>query len=568
MSTLIKQLDKLLKIKSKLYNEFREYPDNCTLIYILIELVNGNYEFTKKQFDTFIDQGCYENYGSSSFFTSQLDEHKLIIKYMLSKFDITEEQLSKIFSCRGKLKNNYCFDILFEKQHDFTTNDFLKLHGICYTINLNDNYKTIHNNVIFSACMYLLTNNGSNNFDTCINLLKQNTNPFNIEHFDIVLNCLSNRTCRESQNIYVLLDALFLNYNHENCLFKLIASKQFQIRADIINYIIYRFGYDDTFIEYIFDRILNHNAEFIFTLIHKGFNITVDFLNKLLAKSNVSCLTLQKSDQEYPEILCGKYKLTDNLIKIPIIDLFTLYNLIPDIDTLNIVCTKHEIFVDILLTTYKIMPEKETLDICISTLNYALINKIINYKLTPDAKTLRNLNKVNYYETNYTVDKIIELLINHGLNITFNEVEYLLSIQFTLENLERFDIKYDENLYFICYLNNIYPDEYLKKFIIDKNILDMHALCKSKKLTYDKLIHYLKTNNMKLDRYAFDNILYHYPAIARHIIQNYRCVPSLLSAYKKTYANCGLSITLKFLATEYNITANDMLVQYAMNFNT
>jgi len=580
MSIIVKQLDKLLKTKSKLYNEFREYPDNCTLIYILIELVNENYEFTRSQFDNFIDQACHENYGSYSFFTSQLDEHKIIIKYMLLKFDITEEQLSKIFSGRSRLKNCYCYDILFEKQYNFTISDFEKLSEISYTVNLNDNYNMIHNNVIFAACVYLLTNKGSDNFDKCLYLLKQNVNPFNIEHFNIILHCLSNKICRESQNIYVLLDVLFLNYDvnedHDNCLktniIQLISSKKFLIRADIINYIINKFGYNETFIEYIFDRILNHNAEFIFTLIHKGFNVTVDFLNKLLEKSSISYLTLQKSgDQEYPKILSkfGKYKLTDNLIKIPIIDLFQLYNLIPDINTLNIVCSKyvHIGFVDILLSTYKIIPEKKTLDMCISILNYELTNKIINYKLTPNSNTLREITKEHCYSNSSEVNRIIELLINHGLNITFNDVEYLLSIQFTLDNLERFDIKYDENLYFTCYLNNNYPEEYLKKFTINKDILNMHTLCKSKKLTYDKLIKYLRTNNMKLDRYAFDSLLYHYPAIAKHIIKDYKCVPSLLSAYKRTYANCGLNITLKFLAEQYNITANDMLLQYDMDLN-
>jgi hypothetical protein len=581
MSTnIIKQLDKLLKTKSKLYNEFNEYPDNSTLIYILIELVNGNYEFTRNYFDIFIEQACFENGGSYSFLTSQLDEHKLIIRYMLLKFDVTQEQLLKLFAGRSRLKNNYCFDILFEKQYNFTIDDFEKLYEICYVINLNDNYNMIHNNVVFSACMYLLTNKGSDNFDKCINLLKQNDYPFNIEHFNIILHCLMNRNCRECQNIHVLLDALFFNYNsgddHDDKIkveiFQLISHKNFSIRFDIIHFIINKFGYDEISIDYIFDRIINHNAELIFTLNNKGFNITVDFLNKLLEKSDISYLTLQKSNnQEYQPILSkfDKYNLRDNIIKIPILDLFQIYNLLPDVNTLNIACTKYtnESVIDILLFTYKIIPEKETLDMSILTLNCDLINKIINYKLTPDSKTLYNITKEHCYNRPYDVNKIIELLINHGLNITFNEVEYLLSIQFTLNNLERFDINYDDKLYFVCYLNNNYPVEYIKNFTIDKKILNMHELCKSKKLTYDKLINYLKTNNITLDRYALDNLLYHYPAISKHIIKNHKCVPSLLSAYKRTYTTCGLNISLKFLADEYNITGNDMLTQYDMDLN-
>ncbi len=571
MSLLVKQLDKLLKTKSKLYNEYREYPENCTLIYILIELVNENYDFTISQFNSFVEQASHENYGAYSFFTSQLDEHKLIIKYMLMKFDLTEEQFSKICLSRGKLKNSYCIDILFEKKYNFTLNNFEQLYDMSYNVNLNNNYDMIHNNVIFSACMYLLTNKNSDNFNKCLELLSQNTNSFNIEYLNIILCIIANRICRESQNIYVLLDAIFLNHNDGDEILQLVASKKYTIRADIINYIINKFGYNDMFIEYIFNIIINHNAEFIFTLIHKGFKLTIDFLNKLLDSCSVSHLTLLKDKLELPELLSNKYnayKITENIIKIPIVDLFRIYNLQPDINTLNIACKKEEydLPINTLLTIYKIIPEKETLDIAVTSLNYDLVNKIINYKLTPDTKTLRGIPLPQKVGDNYKISKIIDLLIGHGLKIAITDVEYLLSIHFILENLERFDIEYNEQLYFICYLNNEFPDEYMKKFTIDSAIFKMHTFCRSRKLTYEKLIDYLKNNNIKLDRYSLDILIMTYPAIARNILRTYYCVPSVLSAYKKTYTSCGLTITLETLANTYNITSNDMFKQYDMKF--
>ncbi len=569
MSLIVKQLDKLFKTKSKLYNEYREYPDNCTLIYILIELVNENYEFTNNQFNIFVEQATYDNYGAYSFFTSQLDEHKLIIKYMLLKFDLTEEQLTKICSSRGKLKNSYCIDVLFEKKYNFTINNFEQLYEMDYNVNLNNNYDTIHNNVIFSACMYLLITKKSDDFDKCLELLNKNTNPFNVEYLNIILCIIANRTCRESQNIYTLLDAIFLNYDNSDVILQLIASKKFTIRADIINYIINKFGYNDMFIEYIFDIIINHNAEFIFTLIHKGFDLTVDFLNKLLNSCSTPYLTLLKNKLESYELLSNKfdtYKITENIIKIPIVDLFKIYDLQPNINTLNIVCKKESgnLSIDTLLTVYKIIPEKETLDITVASLNYELINKIINYKLTPDTKTLHALTTINYDDGK--INKIIELLIGHGLKITIKEIEYLLSIGFILDNLERFDIEYNEHLYFICYLNDEFPDEYMKKFTFSHSILKMHNLCKSRKLTYEKLIDYLKNNNLKLDRYSLDILIISYPTIARNIMREYKCVPSVLSAYKKTYASCGLKIPLESLANTFNVNSNDMFEQYKMNF--
>jgi hypothetical protein len=353
-------------------------------------------------------------------------------------------------------------------------------------------------------------------------------------------------------NIIILLDATFKNYNNQSDILHFITDRNITIRTDIIEYVAEKFGYSDVLITYIFDYILCENPEFIYSLVEKGFNLTTDILNKLLRMC---------SDKKM------KYYNDGITMEISLIQLFDIYKLKPNTETLNIMCEKQDHNnINILINIHNVIPEKETLDICVKTSNIALINKMINYKIIPDSKTLMEINKGNSHNEK---NEIVELLIAHGLYVNSNDVEYSLSRDFYIENLERFDIKYDENLYFTCYINNNWPDEYMKKFTIDKKILEMHALCKNKKITKDKLILFLTKSNLRLDRFAIDNLIF-YTKLAHQIIYIYGCVPSVITAYKSTYQFCGLynigMKKLKYIATTHNITQKDMFEQYEMNF--
>jgi hypothetical protein len=116
---------------------------------------------------------------------------------MLSHHDLTDIQFFKIWTQKNKTKCDYLLDLLFEKKFDFSLNAFINIREVCGNINDNHEYDNIHNNSVFLACAHLLKNKHINSFNKCIELLENA--PFNMEHFDLILNILENKTCMEPQ---------------------------------------------------------------------------------------------------------------------------------------------------------------------------------------------------------------------------------------------------------------------------------------------------------------------------------------------------------------------------------
>jgi hypothetical protein len=234
-----------------------------------------------------------------------------------------------------------------------------------------------------------------------------------------------------------------------------------------------------------------------------------------------------------------------------------MFDLIPTLNELNIACnmgcSKTGIY---LMDTYNIIPEKDTLDICVSKLNYELIEKVLHYKLSPDETTLNYLkNELNIYD----IPKIVDLLLAHGLTINDSHMDFLLSNKIAVNDLERFGIKYDDKLYFKCFMYNFLPIDYLSKMVIDKNIQKLYDLCKSKKTNYDKLINFMKTNNVGLNKYALDYLMNNNHTIALVMMNKHDCVPSLLSMGKKCYLPHRM---LRDIVEKNSIDELDMLKCY------
>lgn len=570
MSDLTKQLNKLLKTKLLLAKESQTYPDKCILIDILIELVNTNYTFSQMQFNSFIDQAS-TFYNSYCFMASVVPEHQIITNYMLKTNVVTEEHIIKICNVIShKHYVTYCLDTLFEKKHNFTVQCFELLCKINFKYPSTYDYDTLHNNVIFTACTHITSSPNNKKFKHCLQLIEQNKNPFNIEYLEIILCCLSKY--RNIKNKYVelksLLDSLLENVNGDE-IFQLIINKKITLSNPlygiIIDYVVDKFMYNDIFVKYLVENIMVDNPEYLLKLMMKGFKPTVDILNMIIDKYVEEYLYLE-CDINYETIgltkkVLEKCEMCENTPLIKMVDLFEIFKLNPNIATLNIAC-KHDQFdvIDILIDKYKIIPEKDTLDICIPTLNYELIQKILNYKIIPDKTTFYKFNENNYFHSD--IRKVVELLINYGLIINFECVEHLLCKGTYLENLERFDINYDEKLYFVCYLNDNWPVEYKNKFTIDKVVLGMHNLCINKKLTFEKLINYLQTNNIKLDYYALDFLFVNNNCICDVVIKKYGCIPHMLTTYK--YCEFPVNSYLQTIVKKYNIEPQSMLEQYDM----
>jgi hypothetical protein len=189
------------------------------------------------------------------------------------------------------------------------------------------------------------------------------------------------------------------------------------------------------------------------------------------------------------------------------------------------------------------------------TANTTLIQSILNFKIIPDTNTLKNINL--FPSKHYPSNQILELLIKYGLIVTLDDIGYMLYHQYVLTNLERFNIPYDKELYFVCSQYDFFPDEYQDKFTIDKNILHLHKMCKTN--SFDEIVTFMKDNNLKLDKFCMEFLLDNSDTFDK-ILEKYKCMPHIYSMYKHHHK---LKLT-KMAIEQFNITADTMFEQYDM----
>jgi tRNA uridine 5-carbamoylmethylation protein Kti12 len=98
---------------------------------------------------------------------------------------------------------------------------------------------------------------------------------------------------------------------------------------------------------------------------------------------------------------------------------------------------------------------------------------------------------------------------------------------------------------------------------IDSNILKMYEMCSGKSLSMEELANFLKKNNIKLDRYAMDYLMRYHPDVSICIMQNYNCMPSVISAFK----NSGVpKECIEKYMKENNISGDSMFEPYDIEF--
>lgn len=570
-----KQLNKMLSTHATLAKESIMFPNNSPLINMLMELVNNNHAFSQQQFNNFIKQICVSSNDNDCFIQSTWEEHKTIIKYMLTYYTLTEAQFIKLCDTlllRACVCPTYWIDILFFKKYDFTIMGYDYLNRLSYKYVPIQNYNEMHNNIIYSSCLHLTVSPNNKKFKSCLKLIEDNKNPFDIEHFKIVLCCLSRHKNIKNRHeeLKLLLDTLFINVSNAKEIFDQIIEHQitssYALYTTLLIYIIDRFVCNDVFIKYLCENVVPQYPEYLLMLMSKSnFIPDINVLNGIIDKNSCGWFFVN-NDGAYETLNINIKLLSDgkfgSCCRVKMLDLYDLFKVEPNITSLNIICKKYSIEdIDMMIDKYKLIPEKETLDICITTLNFDLINKILNYKVVPDDKTFYKFNDCEFLDCGCI--RIIELLISHGLHIKYEHIEFLLSRGFGLKNLERFDIKYDGRLYFTCYLCNYWPEEYKMKCSIDKNVLGMHYLCACKKLTYEKLIKYLRTYDLKLDYYAIDFLFFNNSHICDYIMEKFNCIPFILTTYKC----CDLPVNgwEKNIIERYGIGYEDMLTQYDMN---
>jgi hypothetical protein len=294
----------------------------------------------------------------------------------------------------------------------------------------------------------------------------------------------------------------------------------------------------------ILSDFLSNINENIFTDQNNDNTIETQFINNLILKSNIEpkifkilifkkckyvefirlILDKVKPTNEFVDYMINSKIITKNIdllkylevnlellnkllnININILDLYEYYNIEFDISTFYIICKLGNLeILNNYIFKYNIIPDKICLDNSLKSLNVGVISKILSYKIIPDIISLKIL--LSNQKKLINQSKIIELLINFGLSIDLVNLELIISYKSYLDNLEKFNIKYDEELYFICFKYRFFPESYQEKFKgnIDNNILILRNMCLTKQMRVDKILLFLENKNIKFDRYCLDN---------------------------------------------------------------
>ncbi len=358
--------------------------------------------------------------------------------------------------------------------------------------------------------------------------------------------------------------------------------------------LIIKYLYNDSFINLLLDKNLLHkNLDYLFDA--QKYNVTTNLINKILFKSSICNITANNTynldKYVYDKksiftinknvIIKFNYDSTNNFIeignekfeyrgKINSIDLFKIFNCIPNDETFKIALNRGYInTIQCLINEYKFIVDDKCLLECMKSKNIDLINMILNYGVKPNKIMLESLitvpkSKMVYFSEelykrhermkeyrrkrfgtnkkskskpkskiikNSRVINIVELLIKYDLKIDFYCINLLLSCNEELLNLERFGICYDEDLYFLCYVNEYYPQEYMEKFIIDKNVLIMRKLMATN-MKPEKITDFLNTNNLKLDAYSLESGIKNKNIFSSELMNKKLCIPSLPTLYK------------------------------------
>jgi hypothetical protein len=319
-------------------------------------------------------------------------------------------------------------------------------------------------------------------------------------------------------------------------------------------YVINNYGYNDNFLNFIFENLILYNPILLLSLILKGYKPTLNNLHTLL-KTSYRILILSQDFDIWRTLNLPMTTVDGTKMQILIMDMFDAYNITPTISTLNITCKhNHTETIQTLLNKYNIIPDKSTLDKAVGARNYNTVKSILNYKLVPDGETLKLLGlSAHYYKYE---GSILQLLINYGLVIKHDDINYLLGCGYVMTELERFGIEYDKELYFLCFINNKFPDEYMKKFTIDETLLELHKLCQT--CSSATIINFMEENKIKLDRYCMDYILRQGNSCLDSIILKYNCIPCEYSMYRY----CRNSNLEKWARNKYGVDTNYMFETY------
>lgn len=133
----------------------------------------------------------------------------------------------------------------------------------------------------------------------------------------------------------------------------------------------------------------------------------------------------------------------------------------------------------------------------IKAIKYVLENGRINITKNHFQKLI---NTTSYYEGNYTQEKM-ELLINYGYKLDYDDIIYSIKRQKEIPNVDRFNIKLDQKVLELCWEHDFYPN--YKFDCISEEMIQLEKLCLTRQLT--KIKKHIENFNLVPDRKCMEN---------------------------------------------------------------
>jgi hypothetical protein len=245
-----------------------------------------------------------------------------------------------------------------------------------------------------------------------------------------------------------------------------------------------------------------------------------------------------------------------------VLHIFFYYNKFDPMEALKYACKIGSLYVYMyIIKEIKIIPDKICLLNIVQNIkskdSMLILTDILNHKILPDRDV--------FYKLNDYKSVLIELLISHGLNITLDMVEHALANNCYICDLSRFNIKYDDKLYYLCYkyimvkpivkklpkslykgkgngkgkliqrrpegykfdvtFNKHYENEFKKN--IDTKKLLLRKMCSDKQNSKNDIFTFAQNNNVKFDGYCVDIASKNQHSITKVFIDVYKCDPTI-----------------------------------------
>lgn len=342
---------------------------------------------------------------------------------------------------------------------------------------LNDEFRRITRNIKYCRNYFYNADNYHNN--NCINgikLLRDNIDIIDRETILILIDYLKETNCPRVLNEGIfLLDNLIdkLKYVPPEIIniksiknFNILLPSIFKINKNIIT--------KNFLIEYIKksnNTYIDKNYENIENLINLLLQNKLDIIDNELI---ILLLTKYKESKIFEKIiiLIDKYDIKVNLSQENIEDILYIFKSINN-DSKEYISKK--------LLKLNIKIDKKLLDLSCKSNNLPLIKFLLDNKIEPDKETFKNIFNSNFNKEN--IQLVIDYIISYGYKIDYEDVLLATKYKIQINNIQNFNIKFDQKFVELCSEIGFYPKYNIK---IKENIKCLENEC-SRDSNYNKI---------------------------------------------------------------------------------